>query len=253
MHPLFCDEKRVEEILRTELLKSIGFPELKSIDEIYFYGAGCGNEERSKIIYSGLRSVFVDSQIIVESDLLGAARGMCGHQEGIAAILGTGSASCFYSGKNIAHSRPSLGYVLGDEGSGAHIGKLFLRGMLYGETSEKLKEQFLNQYKIDKESILHSIYSKEYPNRYLAGFSKFIFRNIDDEYCYRLVLDCFLAFLSAHIKHYDTTNYSLHATGSVAYFYGKILKQACEKTSIRIETITENPVAGLSLYHLGEI
>lgn len=253
MHPLFCNSEKAETILRKELIGAIGFPEPIAVEEVYFYGAGCGTESRAAVIRNALQAVFTQSKIEIESDLLGAARGMCGHQSGLVAVLGTGSSSCYYSGQNIAKSRPSLGYILGDEGSGAHIGKLFLRGLLYGETGETLRDQFLEQYKINKEIILNNLYQNEFPNRYLASFSKFVFRNINQEYCYRLVYDSFLAFIDAHISHYDTTNEHLHVTGSVAYFYSKILRSACEKTGIQLQTITENPAAGLSLYHLGEI
>lgn len=253
IHPLFCDQQKIISILQQQLCSNIGFPPATTIDEIYFYGAGCSSAERNRFIEDALKAVFTQAKTEVASDLTGAARGLYGHQEGIVAILGTGSSSGTYDGKIIVHSRPSLGYILGDEGSGAYLGKQLLQDFLYGNLPEKLSIILKEQYKLDKEKITQSVYRDSFPNRYLASYSHFILRHIQDEYCAHLVYNSFLAFIDKHIRYYDTTNLSFSATGSVAYFYSNILRKACEVNDIRFTSATEHPAAGLALYHLGEL
>ncbi|GAB4137888.1 MAG: ATPase [Bacteroidia bacterium] len=221
-------------------------------DQIFFYGSGCGNPEKCGIIERSLRNVFPDAAAEVHSDMLGAARGLCGHQPGIAAILGTGSNSCVYDGKNVVTNRPSLGYIMGDEGSGADIGKRLLRLYLYHEMDDGLLKNFESRFGSQHAEIIHSIYRKPFPNRYIASYARFVFQNIQHRQCIEIVCESFNAFLEKHILHYPESNiYPIHFTGSIAFYFSNLLRRVLEEKGLRAGRITENPMAGLVNYHLG--
>lgn len=252
IHPLLQNENEIRQNLQS-LTSSIGFPDPKEVHTLFYYGTGCSNPERSRPVNLALKSIFPNAQITVESDLLGAARGLCGHQEAIACILGTGSNSCHFNGLHIISSRPSLGYILGDEGSGSWIGKNLLSAYLYGELPTSLSEKFKAEYSISKDEVIRKIYREPFANRYMASFSPFVYRNISESYMHRLVKEGFLAFFDKHISHYQIKNLSINATGSIAFFYADIFREVCHELGYTIGTITESPIAGLTLYHLNEI
>lgn len=253
IHPFFMDAQEISSLLKTELCSSIGFPGADEISALYFYGTGCGNPERALPVHKALREVFSNAEIAVESDLLGAARGGCGHQQGIAVILGTGSNSCYYDGIAIAQNRPSLGFILGDEGSGAWIGKNLMSSWFYGELPVHLADSLKNRMGVNREDVLQKVYRNDFPNRYLASFSKFVFQNIKDPAMVKLVKDGFHAFFDKHILHYENRHAAIHATGSVAYFFGNIFTETAQSHGYTIGSITDSPIAALTLYHLGEI
>lgn len=218
---------------------------------IFFYGAGCSSEEKRKIVMDAIKSNFPQSEIEINHDLLGAARALCGHQEGIAAILGTGSNSCYYDGKQIVENIASLGFILGDEGSGAHIGKTFIQAYLNNELPEKLVSSFEQRFNLSKDNILDSVYKKSMPSKYLASFSKFIYQNLKEEYVINLVADSFEQFFDKHICKYPKhKGVKLSCVGSVAYYYSNILRAVALKKNVNIDKIIETPIAGLLLYHL---
>jgi N-acetylglucosamine kinase-like BadF-type ATPase len=185
--------------------------------------------------------------------MLGAARSVCGHQPGLAAILGTGMNTCYYNGKEIESNRTSLGFIMGDEGSGAHLGKTFIQHFLNDELPEELAARFVARYNITKDEIIDAVYKKPMPNRYLASYSKFIYQNLKEQFMIDLVKDCFLQFFDKHILKYPQhkTN-RLSCVGSVAFYYSNILRSVAEDKGISIDTIVETPIAGLTLYHLEE-
>ena len=185
-------------------IESALMPALDSfpISTIYFYGAGCSTIERQKKISNALAPYFKETEIIVQSDLIGAARALSGNQPGIVCILGTGSGSCRYDGESVTKNIPSLGFILGDEGSGAWLGKKMVTDYLRGHMPKKCIETINQKLHIDKEIILEHVNHKPMPSRYLAGFAKFISENIDQTYFYKLLFDSFTAFAKNYIIRY---------------------------------------------------
>ncbi len=237
--------------IRTELFPA--FPILPSHSTllIYFYGAGCGSDSKKQLVRSAFLDVFPNALIEVNTDMLGAARATCGYHAGIVAILGTGANTCFYDGKEITESTPSLGYVLGDEGSGAHLGKTFVQAYLNKEMPTELSNRFFERYQLGKDELLDALYKQPNPNRFLASFSKFIYQNLKEQFVIDLVADCFNQFFDKHIcKYKQHQEVKLSAVGSVAFYYSNILRAVAANKGVNIDTIIETPIAGLTLYHL---
>jgi len=172
--PYFLNTEQIRDLLLKELS-----PKLKNVqvDEIYYYGTGCANPDNVKLIKKALKQVFPDAYMEVTHDLMAAARALCGPDKGIACILGTGSNSCYYNGKKIMRNSPGLGYVLGDEGSGAYLGRKVLQYYLYGTFDDELRGRFDLTYMTNATEILENVYKKPLPNRYLAGFTYFLAEN----------------------------------------------------------------------------
>lgn len=220
------------------------------ISSIYFYGAGCSTRERQLKISNALLPFFKETKIFVQSDLVGAARALCGNQPGIVCILGTGSGSCQYDGKNIVKNIPSLGFILGDEGSGAWLGKKMVTDYLRGHMPKKCIETINKKLHIDKEIILEHVNHKPMPSRYLAGFARFISENIDQTYFYQLMFDSFTSFTKNYIIRYPNyTELKCHFVGSVAFHNQEILKHVAKYAGFRIGNIIKSPIDGLTLYH----
>ncbi|NNE55774.1 MAG: N-acetylglucosamine kinase, partial [Flavobacteriales bacterium] len=182
---------------------------------------------------------------------LGAARALCGDKPGIAAILGTGSNSCLYDGEYIIKNIPSLGYVLGDEGSGAYIGKKFLGDVLSGKAPEELKTRFDKKFNLTKDKVLENIYMQPFPNRFLASFTRFLYQNLDIAYTKGLIRDCFQDFFDQRIKRYEGFGeMPVHFVGSVGFNFSAILREVAEDNQIEIGQILQAPIAALTLYHI---
>ncbi len=249
-NPYLVSAENIVESMKREVLVQLNG---NVPDEIYFYGAGCGTSDKKIILKNVLISLFSNSKIEIESDLLGAARSLCGPENGIAAILGTGSNSCSFDGKNIIENRPSLGYILGDEGGGVTLGKALLRLFLYEDMEVKLRENFTKRYSIDRKEILDAIYKEPFPNRYLASYAKFIFQNIEHPQCSALVVENFRSFFTHHLLRYEQAHeWPLHVTGSVGFYFSNILRRVAEEQGVRLGRVTETPIAGLLNYHIGE-
>jgi glucosamine kinase len=249
-NPWLVDAEQMEASMRREVLVQLG-NQLPS--QIFFYGAGCGTPEKKQVLENVLSKIFGIKNIEVNTDLLGAARSLCGPENGIAAILGTGSNSCSFDGENIIMNRPSLGYILGDEGSGAALGKELLRKFLYDDLDLRLKENFTKRFNLTRPQILDHIYKEPLPNRYLASFSKFIFQNIEHPQCMEMVIENFRAFFTHHVLRYpNAKEWPLHVTGSVGFYFSNLLRRVAEEQGIRLGRVTETPIAGLLNYHIGE-
>jgi glucosamine kinase len=247
LNPFYQNQDSIEAELRTNLLPHI----TNDIAEIYFYGTGCTGQEACGMVRAALQSVFATATTIeVESDMLGAARGLCGHEVGIACILGTGANNCLYDGQNIMAQIPSLGFWLGDEGSGAYLGKTLVTKYLHQELPEELSEKFTKRYAITRLDVLDNAYKKPFPNRYFAGFSKFLFDNRHHPVAYQMVYDAFEVFFDKYIcKHPDCQRYKVHFTGSIAFYYNDILRRVASQKGITLRNVMETPIAGLTLYH----
>ncbi len=253
INPYFTSSDEISLIIQNELLSQIQFPLVGTPLSVFFYGAGCGSDSKKEIVRIALLKNFHRAFVEVYSDMLGAARSLCGANPGIAAILGTGANTCYYDGNNIIESTPSLGYVLGDEGSGAHIGKTFVQAFLNKEMPEALSNRFYERFNLGKEEMLDAIYKQPNPNRFLASFSKFIYQNLKEQFVVDLVANCFGQFFDKHICKYSKhKEVKLSCVGSVAFYYSNILRAVAANKGVNIETIIETPIAGLTLYHLGE-
>ena len=216
---------------------------------IYFYGAGCVGGEANMRLEKIIRTHFPNTHIARESDLLGAARSLCGNDKGIAGILGTGANSCYYNGNEIIANIPPLGYILGDEGSGASLGKAFLRALLRNELGKELHDEFYTTFSTDYRTLITRIYREPAANRYLASLSPFIASHMDNADVRRIVCDTFASFLDNHIMRYDYKNMLMHLTGSVAHYYKDIIIQVAQSKGIRMGNITRTPIDGLIVYH----
>ncbi|OAV70714.1 hypothetical protein Barb6_01649 [Bacteroidales bacterium Barb6] len=219
------------------------------VEVVFFYGAGCLSPEKNEVIRAAIADSLPVRTIEVGSDLLVAARSLCGHDKGIACILGTGSNSCFYDGSTVAANVPPLGYILGDEGSGAVLGRRLVGACLKNQLTPGLKEKFLDRFHLTPATILDNVYKQPLPNRFLAGLSPFLLENIMDETIYKLVFNSFKDFFIKNVMQYDYRSYEIHFTGSVAFHYQSVLKEAGENTGMRIGKIEQSPMAGLIKYH----
>lgn len=246
-NPFFQTEEEILEEIETGLL-----PGLKGVEpsSVHFYGAGCAFPEKNEIIRRAV-SRHLPVPVEVGSDLLAAARALCGDRPGIACILGTGSNSCQYDGKEIVKNVSPLGFILGDEGSGAVLGKLLIGDVLKDQLPPALKELFLSQYELTPALIMDRVYRQPFPNRFLAGFSPFILEHLDEPAVWELVTRSFLAFFTRNVKQYDYFDLPVHLAGSVAWHYQTVLKEIALDLGIRLGTIIQSPMEGLIRYHSG--
>ncbi len=226
-------------------------PKLKSdsINKIYFYGAGCAFEEKKTIVRNALKGHFNLAEIVVESDLLGAARGLFGYKKGIACILGTGSNSCFYDGLQIVQNVSPLGFILGDEGSGAVLSKQFISDCLKNQLPSDITSLFLDKYELTPAYILDNVYKKPFPNRFLAQFTPFLAENLSHPAIYKLVFDNFVRFFERNVQQYDYKQHETAFVGSVAYYFRTVLEQAATECEIKTAKIVKQPMDGLIDYH----
>lgn len=220
------------------------------VDQIYFYGAGVSSEKNQLTIKSAFLEFFPQAQIEIGWDLLAAARALCGKEPGIACIMGTGSNSCLYDGKNIIGNVANLGWILADEGSGANIGRKFLVDYLRNKLPENLAKQFHARFPLTREEFLEKVYQQEKPSAFLASFAKFIFQHLKEPYCYELIYSSFAEFYENNVMKYDNyQNLKVHFTGSIAFYFSDILRQVANDKGITVKNILEGPIAGLTLYH----
>ena len=246
LNPFFQSEEEIQQELTHSLLPQL--PE-GTIDSVYFYGAGCTPEKAPTLRRAIADSLPVVGNIKAYSDMLAAARGLCGREAGITCILGTGSNSCFYDGKEIVNHISPLGFILGDEGSGAVLGKLLVGDILKNQLSPAIKEVFLKQFDLTVPEIIDRVYRQPFPNRFLASLSPFIAQHLEEPGIRQLVLGSFIAFLRRNVMQYDYTQYPAHLIGSVAHCYKEILQEAAQETGIRIGKILQSPMEGLIQYH----
>lgn len=221
-----------------------------SVDEIHYYGAGCATEEICSKTKEVIAGIWSDADIYVASDLLGAARSLFGKRKGIACILGTGSNSCLYDGSTIISQIPSLGYVLGDEGSGAALGKRLVSDAFKNQLPDSIREKFLSTYGLTLSGILDNIYRNPSPNKFLASLVPFLSDNLWNPYIYSLVLKELTKFVRRNVAMYPGAHtLDLSFTGSIAYHFAKILREAAESLGYRVTSIAETPMEGLLAYH----
>lgn len=246
-NPFFQTQKEISNELSASLLPMLP---INNFTTIHFYGAGCINPEKIEIVKSAIASQLqVTNSIEVATDMLGAARALCGHQAGIACIMGTGSNSCYYDGKKIINNISPLGFILGDEGSGAVLGKLLVGDLLKNQLPTELKTKFLAQYQLTSADIIDKVYRQPFPNRFLASLSPFLAQNLNIPSIHTLVLNSFKAFLLRNVMQYKYQRMPVHFIGSVAFHYQEVLREAAEEMHINLGTILKSPMQGLIEYH----
>ena len=245
--PYFLNTQQISEVLKKEL-KS----ELKNlkVDEIYYYGTGCANHNNVKSVKKALKNVFPEAKTEVSHDLMAAARALCGREKGIACILGTGSNSCYYDGKKILKNSPGLGYVLGDEGSGAYLGKRVIQYYLYKTFDDDLRAMFDATFTTNATEILENVYKKPLPNRYLAGFCRFLAENRGHYMIENIIEDGLNDFFFNHLcKYRETWTLPVSFAGGVAFGFRDVLKQLCMSYEFEFGKVMKNPMEGLVEYH----
>jgi N-acetylglucosamine kinase-like BadF-type ATPase len=219
-------------------------------EAVFFYGAGLGTTARQKEVKEVLKTFFGIKQVDTESDLMAAARGLCGDQKGIVCILGTGSNSCYYNGKHIKDRKVSLGYVAGDEGSGNHLGKRVLQYYAYNTFDTELRMAFEQSFGSDMGHILHRIYKEPFPNRYLAGFVQLLKENRGHYMVENILEDCLNDFFHHHIlKYRQSWLLPINFTGSVAYEFKDVILALCQQYELQAGKIEKSPLKGLIKYH----
>ncbi len=247
INPVFQTPEKLDDILSNALKPKLDGGE---VTKIFFYSAGvAASQEATDALVSSFNKNFANCEFFIETDKLASARALCGKREGVACIMGTGSNSCFYDGEKIASDNVGGGFILGDEGGGASLGKRlisdFIRGILPEEVSNALKDE----YKLDYFTIIDNVYKRPMPNRWLASFSPFIERFIELDHIREIVDSQFDAFIKRNLWRYDMKKYPLNAVGSVAYCFIDNLRRAVEKNGIELGTILKNPIEKLVEYH----
>jgi N-acetylglucosamine kinase-like BadF-type ATPase len=246
MNPYFQTGEDMAAEITNALVPELG---TTMFDEIHFFGAGC-LPGKVPLVREVLAAIFqVDGEIEVDTDMLAAAKGMCGRDPGIVCIMGTGSNSCFYDGIKIVDNVSPLGFILGDEGSGAVLGKLLVGDILKNQMAAGLKEKFLKQYGLTQAEIIERVYRQPFPNRFLASISPFLAGNIGEPKIYELVLNAFKAFLIRNVMQYDYKNNKAHFIGSIAFHYKEALMAAAKEVGVEIGTIIQSPMEGLCTYY----
>jgi glucosamine kinase len=249
LNPFIIDSAAIAKELNKKLVPSLG-EHPKGIDEIYFYGAGCSSFVNCEIVKKGIAEVFGEADIVVDHDMLGAVKALCGDDEGIACILGTGSNCCVYDGEIITNGLNCLGHLAGDQGSGNHMGKLILQSYCYGTMPENIRTAFIDKYNLTPKQIVAELYDAEKPNAYLASFTKFLKENIEQDYSKNIIRTTFEEFIIKNVFTLDfPKGYKISFTGSVAFYFQDILKEILEKHDLSIGKIIRKPIQGMIEYH----
>ena len=249
-NPYFMEPRILLDAVEKDLVPFINPGYIK---QVYYYGAGCSTMFKCNIVEDVLKEVFENADFEIEHDLLGAARALFGRNEGIACILGTGSNSCLYDGKKILENVTSLGYLFGDEGSGAYLGKLWLTEYLRGRMPEHLKNHFDRRFGYSLENILDGVYSKPHPNQFLSSFALYLGDLKDDEFVKELVKKNFRDFFTEQVTQY--TGYAdkpLGVIGSVAFHFSDLFKEVADEHHLKITKMIKSPIEGLVDYHISE-
>lgn len=247
-NPMFHSSIHIQNEIRNNksLMSKAG-----EVSELYYYGAGCQNESMNDIVREGLHPIFTNAKIIVDHDLTGAVYAGCGNEAGIACILGTGSNSVYFDGKKIHEDFPGLGYILGDEGSGAYFGKQLLANFLYKKLPANLMELLREEHNLSKEVIFRNVYMRPNANVYLASFMRTIKVVKDDPWVKSFLYKGLSTFIDLHVwKYPDYKDVPTHFIGSIAFFYQDLLKKACESHRINIGKIIKKPIDSLVEFHL---
>lgn len=247
-NPYYQSVEQVATVLRDQLLPQLNE---ETVTNVFFYGSGCTGPAVNHIIADALRSVLPNLQTVsVESDMLGAARAAAGHQPGIVCILGTGSNACCYDGRQIVRGIQSLGFWLGDEGSGGYLGKTLVRDFFQERLPADLRATFQERYALDRATLLENAYQKPFPNRYFASFTPFLSEHIEHPYVAKLVTDAFVLFLTTYVVRFpEASRWPVHFVGSIAHYFAESLAVAVQQTGLTMGRVVKAPAERLIQYH----
>ncbi len=246
MNPCVMDDAALERVLTEQLL--VRLSELRP-ERIFFYGAGCKDMHilRMKRL---LTKVLGATEVFVASDMLGAARSVCGKQAGVVCIMGTGSNSCLYDGEKICANVSPLGYILGDEGSGASLGKILVGEVMKGDL-EYLRTALFDALGVDESTLIERVYRKPLANRFLASLTPFLHDHLDDAKVRKVVVDEFARFFHRNVRHYERPDLTVNFAGSIAWWFAEELKEAASIAGYKMGKIIQKPLEGLVEFHLG--
>lgn len=245
INPFHMQENIIYDILTQEVLPEVS-PYLKHLNEgevfdIHFYGAGC-TKEKSPIVSGLLKEVFPEAtEIEVDSDMLGAAKALFGDEPGIACILGTGANSCLYDGTKITENVSPMGYILGDEGSGAVLGKTFLNFLYKGDHRDFI-EVFESETGLTQPLIINKVYRETLPNRFLASLAPFIKKHLSESWIEEMVTDCFRLFFQRNIRHYNHPDLPCSFVGSIAFYFEDQLRKAGNMEQFHVGKVLKEPL-----------
>ena len=245
--PYFLNAGQIQVLLEKELV-----PKIKNtvIDEVFYYGTGLKDDANKRMIKSVLKKVFPGTAIEVQTDLFGAARALSIDEKGVCCILGTGSNSCYYNGKKIIKNSPGIGFILGDEGSGAYLGKKVIQYFLYNTFDEELLFAFNEKYNTNAEEIIMNVYTKPQPNRYLASYALFLAENRGHYMVENIIEDGLNDFFFTHLcKYNESWKYPISFVGSVAYGFRDVIKELCGSYEFDLGRILKKPMDGLITFH----
>jgi N-acetylglucosamine kinase-like BadF-type ATPase len=246
--PYFFTEEKIIDLLQKELLPAA--PRLVHAESIHYYGTGMRNPDNVKMLKRSFQKVFKNAEIDINDDMLAAARALNGQVKGLACNLGTGSFCCYYNGKKIARQTPGIGYILGDEGSGAYLGKKVLQYYLYDTFDEELRYKFDEKYKTNPVEVLENVYRKPLANRYLAGFAKFLADNRGHYMIENIIEDGLNDFFFNHLcKYRETWTLPVSFVGSIAFGFKDVLKELCSAYEFELGKVLKSPMSGLVEYH----
>jgi len=246
--PFYQNSDNIATILKKEIAAA------KTFDAIYFYGTGCINKEKQDIVETGVLQVFTTDSIFIGSDLLAAAHSLCQNKPGFACILGTGSNSCYYDGSEIIDNVSPLGFILGDEGSGAVLGRKLIGDVLKRQLPQELINKFFETYHTTAAEILENVYKKPFPSRYLASYAQFISKNLMHPEIENIVLTSFGEFVTRNLMLYPEINQvAIHFTGSIAFYFEAQLRRVLEEKHLRLGNIVQTPMKGLINYHNNKV
>lgn len=248
MNAVMLTEEEMRERISEELVPELaGYP----VEEVYFYGAGCISADVCDNVANAIRANFPSAETVeVHTDLLAAARALFGHNAGIACIMGTGSNSCYYDGEKIVENVSPLGFILGDEGSGAVLGKIFLGDVLKNQLPADLCTKFLEHYNLDRVTIIRRVYKEPQANRFLASVTPFLLQNIDRPEIHDLVLNAFKSFFKRNISQYPGyEKLDVNFVGSIAHYYLPVLNEAAAACGCHVGKVVKSPMEGLISYH----
>lgn len=242
-NPNYSDRQELVETCRGASLPN-------DIQSIHYYGTGCGNERNCQIVKEVFQNRFPNAEIHVTHDLMAVCHAVFGREKGIACILGTGSNSCVYDGNDIVDRAISLGYLVGDEGSGMHIGRELVRSYFYGFMPEELRQQFDSTYQLELKDFIQQLYHVEQPSKYLASFAKFAGEHQDNPFIHNLVKTCFKAFVEAFVLRFEgCKEMKVSFVGSVAYHFQDVLRECLVDYGLVLGEIMQAPAEGLIRYY----
>lgn len=245
--PYFLKTNEIIETIQKAFSKKV---KLESIDAVYFYGTGLSNTSNVSAIKKALKTVFKNATLDIQTDLVAVARATCQKNKGVACILGTGSNTGFYNGKKVIKNSPGLGYVLGDEGSGAYLGKKVLQHYLYKTFDEELMHSFEQKYNLNKDQILDAVYKQPLPNRYMASFAEFLSEHRGHYMIENIIEDGINDFFFTHLnKLNESWLHPIHFSGSISYVFRDTIKQLATAYELALGQIIKSPMEGLIAYH----